>query len=59
MSGIYGVGIAVVLLYLFVSLRVLRQYERGVVFLLGKFAGVRGPGLTLIFVWTCPGFVER
>ena len=50
MSGIYGVGLAVVLLYLFVSLRVLRQYERGVVFLLGKFEGVRGPGLTLIFV---------
>src|ERR1700716_1242332 len=37
-------------LYLIVSLRVLKQYERGVVFLLGKFAGVRGPGLTLIFV---------
>src|ERR1700723_4742464 len=36
--------------YALVSLRVLRQYERGVVFLLGKFAGVRGPGLTLIFV---------
>ncbi len=33
-----------------VSLRVLKQYERGVVFLLGHFAGVRGPGLTLIFV---------
>jgi hypothetical protein len=30
--------------------RVLRQYERGVVFLLGKFEGVRGPGFTLIFV---------
>jgi regulator of protease activity HflC (stomatin/prohibitin superfamily) len=28
----------------------LRQYERGVLFLLGKFKGVRGPGLTLIFV---------
>src|SRR6201994_1013608 len=42
-------GLAVVL-YLMVSLRVLRQYERGVVFLLGKFRGVRGPGLTLIFV---------
>src|SRR6201995_3175313 len=41
-------GLAVVL-YLMVSLRVLRQYERGVVFLLGKFKGVRGPGLTLIF----------
>jgi regulator of protease activity HflC (stomatin/prohibitin superfamily) len=42
-------GLALVL-YLMGSLRVLRQYERGVVFLLGKFKGVRGPGLTLIFV---------
>jgi regulator of protease activity HflC (stomatin/prohibitin superfamily) len=39
-----------VALYVMVSLRVLKQYERGVVFLLGRFAGVRGPGLTLIFV---------
>src|SRR5271156_6720282 len=39
-----------VILYLIGSLRVLRQYERGVVFLLGKFEGVRGPGLTLIFL---------
>src|SRR5258706_10906019 len=37
-------------LYVIVSLRVLKQYERGVVFLLGRFAGVRGPGLTPIFV---------
>jgi regulator of protease activity HflC (stomatin/prohibitin superfamily) len=36
--------------YLFFAIRVLRQYERGVVFHLGKFAGVRGPGLTLVFV---------
>ena len=43
------IGIAVIL-YLIGSLRVLRQYERGVVFLLGKFEGVRGPGLTIIFV---------
>ena len=42
-------GLAVVL-YLIGSLRVLRQYERGVVFLLGKFEGVRGAGLTLIFI---------
>ncbi len=42
-------GVAVTL-YLSVSLRVLRLYERGVVFLLGKFEGVRGPGLTAIFV---------
>jgi regulator of protease activity HflC (stomatin/prohibitin superfamily) len=38
-----------VVLYIASTLRVLRQYERGVVFLLGKFRGVRGPGLTLIF----------
>jgi regulator of protease activity HflC (stomatin/prohibitin superfamily) len=41
-------GLALVL-YLMGSFRVLRQYERGVVFLLGKFKGVRGAGLTLIF----------
>jgi hypothetical protein len=45
--GILGIA---VILYLIGSLRVLRQYERGVVFFLGKFEGVRGPGLTLIFV---------
>jgi regulator of protease activity HflC (stomatin/prohibitin superfamily) len=44
-----GAAIAAVL-YLVDSLRVLRRYERGVVFLLGKFEGVRGPGLTLMFV---------
>ncbi len=32
------------------AINVLKQYERGVVFFLGKFEGVRGPGLTLIFV---------
>src|SRR5690349_10378201 len=42
--------ISLILLYLIISVRILRQYERGVVFLLGRFAGVRGPGLTLIFV---------
>jgi len=42
-------GIAVVF-YLLASIRVLRQYERGVVFFLGKFEGVRGAGLTLVFV---------
>lgn len=41
--------VALILFYASVSMRVLRQYERGVVFTLGKFTGVRGPGLTLIF----------
>ena len=39
-----------VILYVLGSIRVLRQYERGVVFLLGKFEGVRGAGLTLVFI---------
>jgi regulator of protease activity HflC (stomatin/prohibitin superfamily) len=43
------VGIAIVL-YILGSFRVLRQYERGVVFFLGRFEGVRGPGLTFIFI---------
>ena len=42
--------IIVVIFYVFVAMRVLRQYERGVVFNLGKFHGVRGPGLTFVFV---------
>jgi regulator of protease activity HflC (stomatin/prohibitin superfamily) len=41
--------VILILVYVVASLRILRQYERGVVFLLGRFAGVRGPGLTLIF----------
>lgn len=40
---------AAVILYMLASVRILRQYERGVVFILGKFEGVRGPGITLIF----------
>src|SRR6266699_7344020 len=42
--------VVAVVLYLIGAIRVLRQYERGVVFFLGKFASVRGPGLTLVFV---------
>jgi len=42
--------ILIIVLYLFASLRVLKQYERGVVFFLGRFAEVRKPGLTLIFL---------
>ena len=42
--------VAVAISFLVASIRVLRQYERGVVFLLGKFSGVREPGLSLVFV---------
>lgn len=49
MEWVYGLLLAVVI-YLLVSIRILRQYERGVVFLLGKFTDVRDPGFNLIFV---------
>lgn len=42
--------ISLIAFYLLISIRILKQYERGVVFLLGKFTGVREPGLSLIFV---------
>ena len=38
------------LLGLAASLRVLREYERGVVFTLGKFTGIRGPGLRIVVI---------
>ena len=39
-----------VLLYIASSIKILKQYERGVVFILGKFESIRGPGLTFIFM---------
>jgi regulator of protease activity HflC (stomatin/prohibitin superfamily) len=52
MSGIpfFWGAIAVLAFMLLVnSIKVLREYERGVIFFLGRFAGVKGPGL--IVVW--------
>jgi len=36
------------ILYLFASLRILKQYERGVVFFLGRYTATRGPGLIFV-----------
>ncbi len=45
-----GVGgiILVAAVIVFASLRVLREYERGVIFMLGRFWKVKGPGLILV-----------
>jgi regulator of protease activity HflC (stomatin/prohibitin superfamily) len=43
-----AVPLIIVVLLLVYSIRVLREYERGVVFLLGRFWKVKGPGLVLI-----------
>jgi len=41
-------------LVLFASIKIVQEYERGVVFRLGRLAGVRGPGLILLIP-----FLER
>jgi len=45
----FGLGVLIVVVVLMVaSVRVLREYERGVVFLLGRFQRVMGPGLIIM-----------
>lgn len=46
--GFGGILLIVIFALLASSLRVLREYERGVVFMLGRFIGVKGPGLIII-----------
>ena len=41
-------GLAFAVVYSFLSLRVLRQYERGVTFFLGRFWGTKGPGVIFL-----------
>jgi regulator of protease activity HflC (stomatin/prohibitin superfamily) len=49
-----GTFLVLVLFVLANSLRILREYERGVIFRLGRFVGVRGPGLIILIP-----FIER
>src|SRR5258706_10274757 len=49
------IALAVILVFLiFSGLRVVQQYERGVLFLLGRLSGAKGPGLCWI-----PPFISR
>lgn len=41
--------LAIVIVYLASAIRILREYQRAVVFTLGRFRGVKGPGLILVF----------
>jgi regulator of protease activity HflC (stomatin/prohibitin superfamily) len=42
------VAAAILIMFLFAALNVFREYERGVVFMLGRFWRVKGPGLVII-----------
>ena len=43
-----GIALFLILILLANSVRILREYERGVVFRLGRYVGTRGPGLILL-----------
>ena len=45
---IFIVPLFIVLAFLASAIRILREYERGVVFTLGRFGGVKGPGLIIL-----------
>jgi len=46
---IMGIYIAIfVIAFLGIAIRILREYERGVIFTLGRFSGVKGPGLIIL-----------
>src|SRR5690606_34281006 len=42
------IPIVIILLILASAIKILREYERGVVFTLGRFWGVKGPGLIIV-----------
>src|SRR5437899_1950089 len=51
---IVALVVIILLMLVFSAIRVVQQYERGVIFILGRFTGAKGPGL----FWV-PPFVTR
>ena len=51
---VYIIVVLVLLWLLRTSLRIVKEYDRGVIFRLGRFTGVKGPGL----IWLIP-FVDQ
>jgi regulator of protease activity HflC (stomatin/prohibitin superfamily) len=44
----WGVIVVLGIIVLFSAINILREYERGVIFFLGRFQGVKGPGLIIV-----------
>jgi regulator of protease activity HflC (stomatin/prohibitin superfamily) len=55
MTPLYGFALLVLFVIALTGLRVAQEYERGVIFRLGRFKGLRGPGL----YWVIPLNIER
>ncbi len=43
-----GIGIALFIVILYNTIKILKEYERGVIFFLGRFQTVKGPGLIIL-----------
>ena len=48
MSAALIIMLVLVVAFLYSAVRILREYERGVVFTLGRYTGTKGPGLFLL-----------
>ena len=46
----FPITLVILLLLVMGSIRVLKEYERGVMFTLGRFTGVKGPGVRLVLL---------
>ncbi|MGI3213255.1 slipin family protein [Roseovarius tibetensis] len=46
--GFYGVLTILLIVFLAAAIRILREYERAVVFTLGRYTGTKGPGLIFL-----------
>lgn len=52
--SILGVIVFILIIAAFSAIRIVQQYERGVIFVLGRLTGAKGPGLFLV-----PPFISR
>jgi regulator of protease activity HflC (stomatin/prohibitin superfamily) len=57
MGPIIVVVLVILFLFLVSALKVLKEYQRGVIFMLGKVIGIKGPGL--IIVWPMIDNIRR
>ncbi|MDH3750846.1 MAG: SPFH domain-containing protein, partial [Gammaproteobacteria bacterium] len=43
-----GIGVALLVVIIYNTIKILKEYERGVIFFLGRFQTVKGPGLIIL-----------
>ncbi len=44
----FGIGAALLIVIIYNTIKILKEYERGVIFFLGRFQKVKGPGLIIL-----------